>query len=145
MEIREETKDWIDFNEIRCGDVFRAEDDDYYSHCEHCGCSCDRDEMHEIDGDYYCEDCCFWCEIHEEWEVRYSYRGEYLKQEVEINGEWYTMCGDAFDEEVVCCDKCGEYEWRDKAMVDDLNETLCRYCYEDFMNRKEEENEDEIA
>lgn len=30
MEIREETKDWIDFNEIRCGDVFRAEDDDYY-------------------------------------------------------------------------------------------------------------------
>lgn len=30
MEIREETRDWIDFNEIRCGDVFRAEDDDYY-------------------------------------------------------------------------------------------------------------------
>lgn len=30
MEIREETKDWIDFNEIRCGDVFRTEDDDYY-------------------------------------------------------------------------------------------------------------------
>lgn len=30
MEIREETKDWINFNEIRCGDVFRAEDDDYY-------------------------------------------------------------------------------------------------------------------
>lgn len=30
MEIREETKDWIDFSEIRCGDVFRTEDDDYY-------------------------------------------------------------------------------------------------------------------
>lgn len=30
MKINEETKDWIDFGEIRCGDVFRAEDDDYY-------------------------------------------------------------------------------------------------------------------
>lgn len=30
MEIREETKDWIDFSEIRCGDVFRTKDDDYY-------------------------------------------------------------------------------------------------------------------
>lgn len=114
--------------------------------CEHCGYHCDRDDMHEIDGDYYCEDCCFWCEIHEEWEVRYNYFGEDLKQEVEINGERYTMCVDAFDEEVVCCDKCGEYEWRDEAMYgDDLNETLCRNCYEDFMNRKEDENEDEIA
>ena len=30
MKINEETKDWIDFGEIRCGDVFRTEDDDYY-------------------------------------------------------------------------------------------------------------------
>ncbi len=30
MEIREETKDWIDFSEIRCGDVFRIENNDYY-------------------------------------------------------------------------------------------------------------------
>lgn len=30
MEIREETKDWIDFSEIRWGDVFRTEDGDYY-------------------------------------------------------------------------------------------------------------------
>lgn len=29
MEIREETKDWIDFSEMRCGDVFCAEDGDY--------------------------------------------------------------------------------------------------------------------
>lgn len=114
--------------------------------CERCGCHCDQDDMHEIDGDWYCEDCCFWCEIHEEWEVRYSYRGEDFKQEVEINGEWYTMCEAAFDDEVVYCDKCGEYEWKNEAMyVDELDEILCRDCYEDFMNRKEEENEDEIA
>jgi hypothetical protein len=30
MEIREEMKDWIDFSEIRWGDVFCAEDGDYY-------------------------------------------------------------------------------------------------------------------
>ncbi len=30
MEIREEMKDWIDFSEIRWGDVFRTEDGDYY-------------------------------------------------------------------------------------------------------------------
>lgn len=114
--------------------------------CERCGCHYDQDDMHEIDGDWYCEDCCFWCEIHEEWEIRYSYRGEDFKREVEINGTWYTMCEAAFDDEVVYCDKCGEYEWKNEAMyVDELDEILCRDCYEDFMNRKEEENEDEIA
>ena len=30
MEIAEKMRDWIDFSEIRCGDVFRTEDDDYY-------------------------------------------------------------------------------------------------------------------
>ena len=114
--------------------------------CERCGCYYDQDDMHEIDGDWYCEDCCFWCEIHEEWEVRYSYRGEDFKREVEINGEWYTMCETAFDDEVVYCDKCGEYEWKNEAMyVDELDEILCRDCYEDFINRKEEEKENEVA
>lgn len=116
------------------------------NYCEHCGDRCARDETHEIDGDWYCEDCCFWCEVHEEWEVRYSYRGRDLKREVEINGEWYTMCEEAFDDEVVCCGECREYEWKDEAMyVDELDEILCRDCYENFMNRKEEESENEIA
>lgn len=111
--------------------------------CERCGDYCDRDEMHEIDGYWYCEDCCFWCDIHEEWEVRYDYGHDY-RNEVCINGSWYTMCDDALENEVFYCEECDEAEWISEACyIEELDRTVCRECYENFMNRKE--NEDEIA
>lgn len=113
--------------------------------CERCGDYCDRDEMHEIDGYWYCEDCCFWCDIHEEWEVRYDY-GHDCRNEVCINGSWYTMCDDALEDKVFYCEECDEPEWLSEACyIEELDRTVCRECYENFMNRKEEENEDEIA
>ena len=55
------------------------------------------------------------------------------------------MCSDAFDENVVYCERCGDYEWEDEAhSVDDT--CMCRSCYEEYMEEKaEEENENEVA
>lgn len=91
------------------------------------------------------EDCCFWCEVHEQWEIRYDYRGNDLKRDVYINGESYTMCSDAFDENVVYCERCGDYKWEDEAHFVDYT-CMCRSCYEEYMKEKaEEENENEVA
>jgi hypothetical protein len=141
---------------VDCGDLMDACDDKESelqcikccerNYCSRCGCSFyDRDYLHEIDGELYCEDCCFWCEVHEQWEIRYDYRGNDLKRDVYINGESYTMCSDAFDENVVYCERCGDYEWEDEAyFVDDT--CMCRNCYEEYMEEKaEEENENEVA
>lgn len=55
------------------------------------------------------------------------------------------MCSDAFDDDVVCCERCGEYEWEDEAHFVD-GTCMCRNCYEEYMKEKnEEENENEVA
>ena len=46
---------------------------DFEYECACCGAVHDREDMHEIDGEYYCDDCCFWCEYHEEYECGDSY------------------------------------------------------------------------
>lgn len=141
---------------VDCGDLMNTYDDKESelqcidccegNHCYRCGCSVgDEDNLHEIDGELYCEDCCFWCEVHERWEIRYGYRSDDFERDVYIDGESYTMCDDAFDDNVVCCERCGEYEWKDEAhFVDDT--CMCRNCYEEYMKEKnEEENENEVA
>ena len=138
---------------VDCGDLMNTYDDKESelqcvdccegNRCSRCGCSfADEDNLHEIDGELYCEDCCFWCEVHEQWEIRY---GDDFERDVYIDGESYTMCDDAFDDNVVYCERCGEYEWEDEAhFVDDT--CMCRNCYEEYMKEKnEEENENEIA
>jgi len=37
--------------------------------CHDCGYSYETDDMHYIDGHWYCNDCCFYCEYHEEYEI----------------------------------------------------------------------------
>lgn len=141
---------------VDCGDLMNTYDDKESelqcidccegNHCYRCGCSVgDEDNLHEIDGELYCEGCCFWCEVHERWEIRYGYRSDDFERDVYIDGKSYTMCDDAFDDNVVYCERCGEYEWKDEAhFVDDT--CMCRNCYEEYMKEKnEEENENEVA
>ena len=66
--------------------------------CAHCGYTADRENMHEIDGEWYCEDCCFYCEYHGEWEVGESY---YVQDYGDVC-EYALESGD-FNE----CDHCG--------------------------------------
>lgn len=138
---------------VDCGTMMDADDDgEDELQCKCClegvRCyACDTtpyhsDELHEIDGELYCEECCFWCEVHEQWEIRYGYLNRDLRHDICINGDYFTMCEDALNDNVVCCEECGEYEWRDEAHTVGENYTiLCRNCYEDY----EEENENEVA
>lgn len=126
-----------DCSELQCSNCAK----DGYE-CYYCGSVEDEDRIHEIGGDYYCEDCCFYCDVHNEWEVRYNYRGHDCMNEVCIDGSYYTICDDGLEEEVFYCEECDEAEWLSEACyIEELDRTVCRECYENFMNRKENENE----
>lgn len=62
---------------LKCGDCIYEDDNvfcddcsDNVVECYACGHEGRRsdEDMHEIEGDWYCEDCCFYCDYHEEWE-----------------------------------------------------------------------------
>ena len=69
--------------------------------CYDCGYVSNRENMHYIDGEWYCEECCFYCEYHGEWELRESY---YVQN-------YGNVCEDAIDYsgEFNYCEKCGCY------------------------------------
>ena len=137
---------------VDCGDMMDSDDDSAEElqccDCANDGCECyycgsveDEDRIHEIGGDYYCEDCCFYCDIHNEWEIRYEGVHDCMN-EVCIDGSYYTICDDGLEEEVFYCEECDEPKWRSEACyIEELGQTVCRECYENFMNRKEKENE----
>ena len=68
--------------------------------CYECGYTTDRENMHEIDGHWYCEDCCFYCEYHEEWEVGSPYYVE----------NYGNVCEDAIEcDDFNYCPNCDAY------------------------------------
>jgi len=68
--------------------------------CYDCGCRGDDEDMHYIDGEWYCEDCCFYCEYHEEWEVGES---TYIE-------DYGRVCDDALDyADFYFCEYCDEW------------------------------------
>ena len=88
---------WVDDN-IECDSC-----NDYgVKVCHNCGYDGNIENMHEIDGEWYCEDCCFWCEYHEEWEV-----GECFY----VDG-YGDVCEYAIDNgDFAYCEQCGEYSY----------------------------------
>ena len=76
--------------------------DDIYERCSCCDRELRRDEMHEIDGEWYCEECCFWCEYCQEWETGDSYYvagyGNICEYACNESGEFAvcTGCGELY-------------------------------------------------
>lgn len=78
--------------------------------CAGCGCLIDalyEEDLHEINGDYYCDDCCFWCEYCECYEL--------AENGNEIHGNYgsYWLCNYGLEREinngnVFICNDCGE-------------------------------------
>lgn len=71
--------------------------------CSCCDFTYDVEDMHEIDGEWYCNDCCFYCEYHEQWELNYD-------SSIYING-YGRVCEDALNdsEYFFYCEHCGEW------------------------------------
>ena len=104
----------------------------YRHRCADCGDWHEEEDMHLIDGEWYCSDCVSYCDYHEEYEheeLTYVEGYGYVCD--------YALDGDSF----ICCDKCGEYFWvdsDDSVYVDD--KCFCseecaenagyNYCYE---------------
>lgn len=92
--------------------------------CYECGCSYDEEDMHYIDGGWYCEDCCFYCDYHNRWEIGspYCYVENYGK-----------ICEDAYDYsgDFGYCDNCGKYFWNedgDEVYTEDGHVFCCEDC-----------------
>lgn len=137
---------------VDCGDMMDSYDDNAEelqccdclnnrSYCYRCGCVIDDDDdAYEIDGEVYCDDRTFYCEYHNEREVAYDNYGDSLVETECIGGHWYTMCIDAFDEAVTRCDKCDELEFIDDMVyVEEIDSYLCKTCYDEYMEEKENE------
>lgn len=94
----------------QCGETHWEDDNiecsscrSYFEHeCACCGATMDREDMHEIDGEWYCEDCCFYCEYHQEWEHEDSYYvhsyGDICEYALYESGDFATCeyCGDHY-------------------------------------------------
>ena len=95
--------------------------------CYECGYSYDREDMHYIDGDWYCDDCCFYCEYHEEWEIGNIDDDTYYIE------DYGRICEDAFDnsDEFYSCERCGNYyHEEDDIETYDGNHYCCERCAE---------------
>lgn len=78
---------------IECSMCYTGEQE-----CWECGDSHDTENMHLIDGHWYCEDCCFYCEYHEEWETC---------ERIYVSDYEY-VCEDALEtDDFYRCDRCG--------------------------------------
>ena len=95
--------------------------------CAHCGYRYDTENMHYIDGYWYCEDCCFYCEYHDEWETGSS-------TYVENYGD---VCDDALDEdEFYECDRCGYWFYTESTRNEHIEtEDGNHYCCRDHARR----------
>lgn len=71
--------------------------------CENCETSHNREDMHEIDGYWYCNSCCFYCEYHEEWEL-YPGDSTYVRN-------YGRVCDNALsrEDDFYYCEGCNEY------------------------------------
>ena len=90
--------------------------------CANCGEMHNENEMHYIDGNYYCDDCARYCQYHEEWEVSDS---TYIHN-------YGDVCDDALDNmlnkgTVVECSQCGDYVLKEEAYTCENDEGDVRY------------------
>ena len=101
-----------------CGERHGVEDNlecencngDNCHECYECGYEGDDENMHFIEGEWYCEDCCFYCEYHEEWEI-----GDNVYVE-----DYGYVCEDAVDYsgDFSYCDNCGSWYYNYDRGVD---------------------------
>lgn len=74
--------------------------------CYACECSYSEEDMHYINGRWYCEDCCFYCEYHEEWETNRD-ESTYIENYGRVCDDAIEDSGDFFE-----CEGCGEIIYR---------------------------------
>ena len=110
---------------IHCGRSYDVEgtlnccnSDDGNMNCAECGSS--SDEMHEIDGEWYCEDCCFYCDVHERWELYSDHERVYV-----MNCGYACKDGAIEHSKIHYCEGCDEYFWAEEPYTDESGYYYC--------------------
>lgn len=99
--------------QIECDDCYNEDVE-----CACCGWTGSRDDMHEIDGRWYCDDCCFYCDYHEEYEAEdYTYIEDYGRV-----CDYALENGDFFR-----CEHCDEWHYGSAEVVTEDDTTFCSY------------------
>lgn len=117
--------------------------------CYECGNYHNENDMHYIDGDWYCENCCFYCEYHGEWETGESYYvenyGDVCEDAIYNSGDFFRCeyCDEYYydysdfiethDGYSYCCASCAEhdgyvYSEREDAWYQEEEVTYCDQC-----------------
>lgn len=83
--------------------------------CYECGDRYNEENMHYIDGHWYCENCCTYCEYHNQWEIG-------SRDEFTYVGDYGCVCDEGLDElrdsgDIVKCEYCGDWEVTDYAFI----------------------------
>lgn len=118
--------------------------------CANCGDHDDEEDMHLIDGEWYCEECCFYCSYHDRWETgeryyistydydvcEYAYENYYVTCDacgdiVKIDDA--VECSDGYfcencSDELTQCDECGEVHWIQRMSETEEGHFVCRRC-----------------
>ena len=87
-------------NSLHCGDC--DTESDYYTCCE-CESRYHEDDMHCINGDWYCNDCCGFCDSCEERTI-----GE-ITSAYNRRGSEISVCEECLSDHYIRCDECYEY------------------------------------
>lgn len=111
---------------ISCGDRL---DESGSLHCEcegeygcyNCGDHHNEDDMHFIDGEWYCEDCCHYCDYCEAWVLGDT-------EEVLVDGHWMYVCDSCKDSQLSRCDCCGN--WFTSGLIEVDGNYYCEDCFE---------------
>lgn len=117
--------------------------------CYECGNYHNENDMHYIDGYWYCENCCFYCEYHGEWETGESYYvenyGDVCEDAIDYGGDFFRCeyCDEYYydysdyiethDGHSYCCESCAEhdgyvYSQRENAWYQEEEVTYCDQC-----------------
>ena len=134
--------------------------------CNKCGCCNDRDDMHCIDGEWYCDDCCFYCEYHQEYETgNYEYVENYgnVCEDELADGDFYycnkceewhyddptttvydrwdneiNVCDNCLDKYYIQCDDCGEF-FHNRNIFTLGDHCYCEACFDKCTENEETE------
>ena len=154
---------------IVCGE--RHYDSESISHCSKyvcadCGRRIDEDDVYWIHGESYCRDCIHYCEYCGEYHTgeehyvngygyvcedcleRHFVYCECCENYVHEDNSYYVdcedryVCGNCIDHYYISCEDCGEY-FPDDEICYDGDDALCESCYDERIENRESENEEE--
>jgi formylmethanofuran dehydrogenase subunit E len=93
-------------NRLHCDN---CADSDLYT-CYECGARVDEDDIHYVNGEYYCDECCYFCEHCHEYTTN-EVTSVYNRQ-----GRLISVCNSCRDEHYYYCEDCEEYHHYDNGV-----------------------------